>query len=115
MSVIKQDARLMLEMGMGTDLHGGDYSKAAVRAVRDALQHSSLSFVRALGLDKNVLPIKVTVGVQQPDAVDVAAVAAVFPIGDVTVEVVAGGLNVPDGERDDTAVIASAAIEVFTP
>ena len=28
--------RCLLEMGMGTDLHGKDYTKAAQRAVRDA-------------------------------------------------------------------------------
>ena len=33
--------RLILEMGIGTDLDGGDYTKAACRAVRDAIGHSS--------------------------------------------------------------------------
>jgi uncharacterized protein (TIGR02058 family) len=28
--------RVILEMGCGNDLHGGDYTKAAVRAVQDA-------------------------------------------------------------------------------
>ena len=32
--------RIILEMGSGNDLHGGDYTKAAVRAVQDALHHS---------------------------------------------------------------------------
>ena len=31
--------RLILEMGIGTDLFGGDYTKAACRAVRDAIGH----------------------------------------------------------------------------
>ncbi len=38
--------RIILEMGTGNDLHGGDYTKAAVRAVADALHHSSLTFIR---------------------------------------------------------------------
>ena len=29
--------RAILEMGAGNDLHGGDYTKAAIRAVEDAL------------------------------------------------------------------------------
>jgi hypothetical protein len=45
--------RVILEMGAGNDLHGGDYTKAAVRAVQDALHHSSLTFIRSLGIDKN--------------------------------------------------------------
>ena len=33
--------RLVLQIGMGTDIRGADYTKAAVRAVRDALWHNS--------------------------------------------------------------------------
>ena len=35
--------RVILELGTGNDLHGGDYTKAALRAVQDALHHSSLA------------------------------------------------------------------------
>ena len=34
--------RVIIEIGTGNDLHGGDYTKAAVRAVQDAIHHSSL-------------------------------------------------------------------------
>ena len=34
--------RVITEFGTGNDLHGGDYTKAAVRAVEDAIHHSSL-------------------------------------------------------------------------
>ena len=47
--------RVILELGSGNDLHGSDYTKAALRAVQDALHHSSLSFVRALKIDKKKL------------------------------------------------------------
>ena len=40
--------RLILEMGTGVDLYGGDYTKAACRAVRDAIGHSSLSLFLSL-------------------------------------------------------------------
>ncbi len=33
--------RFLLEMGMGVDLHDKDYTKAAVRAVREAIWHNS--------------------------------------------------------------------------
>ena len=32
--------RVAMEFGMGTDLHGMDYTKAAVRARKDALWHN---------------------------------------------------------------------------
>jgi uncharacterized protein (TIGR02058 family) len=99
-------------MGAGTDLHGRDYTKAAVRAVNDALHHSSLTFLRNLNIDPNSMQIEVTIGVQQPDAINADAVRAAFPFGEITVNAVLGGLDVADDERDDVAVIASAAIDV---
>jgi uncharacterized protein (TIGR02058 family) len=45
--------RYITEMGMGVDVHGGDYTKAACRAVSDALRHSSLNFFTALGKSHN--------------------------------------------------------------
>jgi uncharacterized protein (TIGR02058 family) len=104
--------RIILEMGMGNDLHGGDYTRAALRAVQDALHHSSLTFIRTLGLDSRQMQVSVTIGVQQPDKVDAGKVAASLPHGQVTVSVVKGGLDVPDPEAGDTAIIASAAIAV---
>ena len=104
--------RVILEMGAGNDLHGGDYTKAALRAVQDALHHSSLSFVRALKVDRKAMHVTVTIGVQRPDKVDAEAVKASLPHGTITVAVVKGGLDVPDEAAGDTAVIASAAVEV---
>ena len=105
--------RAILEIGMGNDLHGGDYTKAAQRAVNDALHHSSLSFIRTLNIDKKKLYVNVTIGVQNPESVDKNKIRASLPIGIVSVDVVKGGLDVPDYENDDPAVIASAAIEVM--
>jgi uncharacterized protein (TIGR02058 family) len=104
--------RVILEMGTGNDLHGGDYTKAAVRAVADAIHHSSLTLIRTLRLDSRKMQVEVTIGVQRPDRVDPAAVKAALPHGEVTVKVVKGGLDVPDDETGDIAVIASAAVAV---
>ena len=105
--------RVILELGTGNDLHGGDYTKAALRAVQDALHHSSLAMLRALKVNpKTHMFVNVTIGVQQPDKVDAAAVKASLPHGEVTVKVVKGGLDVPDETSSDVAVIASAAVAV---
>src|SRR5580704_13498446 len=104
--------RIILEMGTGNDLHGGDYTKAAVRAVQDAIHHSSLSLIRTLGLEARKMQVEVTIGVQRPDKVDAEAVKAALPHGEVTVKVVKGGLDVPDETSSDVAVIASAAVAV---
>jgi len=104
--------RVILEMGSGNDLHGSDYTKAALRAVQDALHHSSLSFVRTLNVDKTKLDVDVTIGVQRPEQVDLDRVKSSLPLGNVTVKAVKGGLDVADPEANDRAVIASAAIAV---
>ena len=107
--------RVILEMGTGNDLHGGDYTKAALRAVQDALHHSSLSMLRALKVPASEMLVEVTIGVQRPEAVDAERVRASLPHGKVAVRVEKGGLDVPAPSRTDPAVIASAAIAVRLP
>ena len=104
--------RVILELGSGNDLHGSDYTKAALRAVQDALHHSSLSFVRSLKIDKTKLDVEVTIGVQRPEQVDLEKVKTLLPVGNVTVRAVKGGLDIADPDNNDPAVIASAAIAV---
>ena len=41
--------RMVLQIGMGTDIRGADYTKAAVRALRDALWHNGLGVADAVG------------------------------------------------------------------
>ena len=104
--------RVILELGAGNDLHGADYTKAAIRAVEDAIHHSSLTMIRTLNVDTKTMQVNVTIGVQQPEQVDADRVKSVLPVGQVSVNVVKGGLDVPDEETGDVAVIASAAVEV---
>ena len=105
--------RYVTEMGMGIDVHGGDYTKAAKRAVSDAIRHSSLNFFRALNKSPDDMHITVSIGVAEPSRIDRAAVAAALPYGTVTVEPIFGGLNVPATEGNDLMVIANAAVIVF--
>ncbi len=104
--------RMVLEIGMGTDIRGADYTKAAVRALRDALWHNSLSVAAALGLPVDSMQVEVTIGVPKPDQVDRDAVLAVLPHGSGTVEVVEGGLEIPNDAGTDSTVIANAAAVV---
>ena len=105
--------RLILETGMGNDLDGEDYTKAACRAVHDAIYHSSISLFRSLNLDSSKMRVKVRIGVAQPDLVDSASVKKMLPHGIVSVEVVPGGLNINDSESGIISVIATAAVEAF--
>ena len=104
--------RMVLQIGMGTDIRGADYTKAAVRALRDALWHNSLSVADALGQDVDAMQVEVTIGVPHPEKVDKAAVLAVLPHGTGTVTVVEGGLEIPNDAGTNTTVLAHAAAVV---
>src|ERR1700681_3498276 len=86
--------RMVLQLGMGTDIRGADYTKAAVRALRDALWHNSLIVAAAVGLPVDSMQVEVTIGVPHPELVYKAAVLAVLPHGTGTVTVVEGGLEI---------------------
>jgi uncharacterized protein (TIGR02058 family) len=104
--------RMLTEMGMGTSLRRQDYTEAAVRAVKDALWHNSINLAELFGRDKSDMLIDLEIGVQQPDRVDVSALAGVFPYGQVAVSVIKGGLDVPRADGGLPTVIANAAISV---
>ena len=105
--------RMALEIGMGTDIRGADYTKAAVRALKDALWHNSLSVAAALGQSADAMRVAVTIGVPCPEQVDEAAVLAVLPHGTGTIAVVEGGLEIPNDAGTDSTVLAQAAAVVY--
>ena len=109
------DQRMIIEMGMGNDLHGMDYQKAAARAIEDAFRHSTLPIFATLDIPTDAMRVQVTVGVQEPDKLDTDALAEKLPRGRGTVMAVLGGQNVANTATGDTAVIATAAIEAFLP
>lgn len=105
---------IAIEMGMGVDLMGQDVTKAALRAVRDAIGHASLPGMRALPAESGgAMQVHVRLGVPiDRDKVDKAAVAASLPRGEVTVEVLPGGLLTPSHcEGGGDIVMVVAAIE----
>lgn len=109
------EKRIILEMGTGNDLYGQDYTKAARRAVQDALHHSSITLFAKLGMDHSEMRVEVTIGVQQPDAVDCELVARDLPRGRARVRAVKGGLDVEDAVEGSRHVVATAAVEAWLP
>lgn len=98
----------VLEFGMGVDVHGRDATKAACRAVSDAIRHSSLPLFQEVRERGGRMLVDVTVAVPEPATVDVEAVRRELPHGEVTVHAVSGGLRVPGADT----IIACAAITV---
>ena len=104
--------RYVTEMGMGVDVHGRNYTSAAKRAVSDAIRHSSLNFFQVLDKSPQDMRITLVIGVPSTGAVDSEAVAKELPYGEVNVNVVKGGLEVPNEDGIDALVIANAAVLV---
>ena len=100
---------LVHEFGMGVDVHGRDSTKAACRAVSDAIRHSSLPLLRTYLEGAGRILIDVRLGVPNRDSVDVQQVQRELPLGEVTVCAVEGGLRVPGADT----LIACAAITVL--
>jgi uncharacterized protein (TIGR02058 family) len=104
--------RYVTEMGMGTDVHGSDYTQAAERAVFDAIHHSSLHFFAPLGKTADDMFIDLLIGVPEPDKVDADRVAAALPYGTVSITIQKGGLEIPADDGRDAIIIANAGIVV---
>jgi uncharacterized protein (TIGR02058 family) len=107
--------RFIIEMGMGNDLHGQNYTKAAARAIEDAIRHSSIPMLPALDIDHNEMRVEVTVGVQNPDRVDTEALKSGLPRGQVSVSATHGGLDITNPDTGEVTVVATAAVEAFLP
>ena len=104
--------RMVMELGMGSSLRKEDYTRAACRALENALWHNSLSITDAFGLDRSAMIIEVDVAVQKPEQVDTNVVAGILPYGQASVRAVHGGLDVPKPGGGKT-VIANAAVVVY--
>lgn len=111
--------RFIVELGYGADLHGGDMTKAACRAVQDALSRNCLCglFDILEMTDPRQMHVAVRIGCTKPGQVDGAAVLEMIPFGSRELEVVPGGLAVrgmelPELGEGDSIVVAVAALTV---
>lgn len=113
--------RYIVEIGTGIDIHGENVTKAACRAVKDAVSRSCLcGLLEILGL-KNLEDIKVDIHVASPNPgqVDLEQVMAEVPIGRKSARAVEGGMTaqglcVPQFAPEcDQIIVANAAVTVF--
>ena len=116
--------KYILELGTGVDLHGEDETKAAQRAVKDAISHSSmvgLGQLFKIGSFKEMsdaLMVDVTVATPNPEKVDGDAVLSILPEGNRRINVVKGGMRWPaestsEEARSHGVVMANAVIMVL--
>lgn len=113
---------MFIEIGMGIDLHGQDVTKASVRAVQNAIHHNSLPGLRSVLPQNDINNMKVNVRLALPtdqEKLDVEAVKSECPFGDVSVEIVDGGMLTSSGvvledkdDKNDLAYVVIASVEV---
>jgi len=106
------NTRVATEFGIGTSLRRMNYTKACVRALKDALWHNSLNMAEAFGFPKAAMIVDIEIACQKPEDVDKDAIKAVLPYGQGSVSVVRGGLDIPAPHREGHTVIAHAAVKV---
>lgn len=136
-SDVKLTNLLFVQTGFGIDQHGDRKSdgatKAAVRAVRNAIEFNSIpGVIEAVPGGRNEMLIQVLLGVPpkkdedgnvqigEPMQIDLSNVAKVFPYGRLLpIKIVVGGLSFPTGrivtelgDEDDHAICVAASISI---
>jgi uncharacterized protein (TIGR02058 family) len=112
--------RFIVEIGTGIDIHGENVTKAACRAVKDAVSRSCLCGLLEILELKNLEDVQVNIQVASPnpDQVDLEQVMAEVPIGRKSAHAVKGGmmtqgLCVPQFAPEcDQIVVVNAAVTV---
>ncbi|GED56445.1 Lin0512 family protein [Brevibacillus formosus] len=113
---------MFIEMGMGIDMHGQNVTKAAVRAVQNAIHHNSMPGLRSVLPGNDIHNMKVNVRLAVPadkDKLDLETVRKALPYGEVSFEIVDGGMLTSSGvviaekeDKNDLAYIVIASVEV---
>lgn len=105
--------KMMMELGMGTDIRGGDYTKAACRAVHNALHQNSIAIAQVFGVERDAMQVSILIGAQKPEAVHQDEVAAMLPYGTASVTVEHGGMDTPTDDGEGLTVMVNAVLTVY--
>jgi uncharacterized protein (TIGR02058 family) len=87
--------RYIVELGTGVDLHGGDVTKATVKAIKDAISHGCLCGITEILEIKDLgkMETRIKIGCPNPEKLRREEVIKAVPFGNVVVdEVLDGGL-----------------------
>jgi uncharacterized protein (TIGR02058 family) len=112
-----------VQLGFGVDQHGdrGDATKAAIRAVRNAIEFNSIpGVISHIPGGRSEMLIHVKLGVPLLAKVNVLQVAKVFPYGKLLpIEMSTGGLEFATGrvveelgDTDDVGICVAACVSI---
>lgn len=116
--------RYIVEFGTGVDLHGEDETKAAQKAVKDAISHCSmvglgqLFKIGSFAELEEALMVDVTIASPNPEKIDGDKVLEILPEGKRRISVIKGGIRFPTDSTEDEAkthglVMVNAVIVVL--
>ncbi|CDQ37942.1 MULTISPECIES: Lin0512 family protein [Virgibacillus] len=113
---------LFIQTGMGIDVHGQDITKAAVRAVENAIWSNSMPGIEKSLPEQRLENMSVTVRLAVPldrESLHIDKVKEAIPYGTVDVDVTDGGMATSSGiiledknDENDLMYIVNAAVEV---
>lgn len=113
---------IFIETGVGIDTHGQDITKAAKRAVNNAIHSNSMPGLKDYlpGESLDNMKVNIVLGIPlDEDLLDIEQVKAEIPYGKVTVETIIGGLATSSGiilpeqeDKNDLMYIVNAAVQV---
>lgn len=112
--------RYLIEIGTGVDMHGGDVTNAALKAIKNAMSHCCMAGVREIhGAGPENLALRIKVCCPRPEELDLEVLRQ--PVGfydDVEIVPAEGGasekgLRVAEMGEGDTLVVVVAIITVY--
>ncbi|WP_226585096.1 Lin0512 family protein [Halobacillus litoralis] len=116
------DQLMFIQTGMGTDVHGQNITKAAVRAIKNAIHTNSMPGIRSVLPNQSLDQMKIKVKLALPcdfDQLDHNEIKKAIPYGEVSIEVMEGGMLTSSGilledkdDKNDLMYIVNAAVEV---
>ncbi len=114
--------RYVIEIGMGIDQHGQDSTRAAVKAVKDAITRvCTVGLLELFELDlEEDVKAEIIIGIPYPESVNANEVKKAIPIPcEKIVRTVKGGLKGPGvaleefGDRTNEMIVAIAFITLY--
>jgi len=112
--------RFIIEMGTGVEQHGQDVTRAAIKAVKDAITRVSLvGLLEMVALENlNDMLVEVLIACPYPEEINTGEVLKALPFGHTEIRVVDGGMVVHGHElreledKSDEIIVANAAVTV---
>ena len=114
--------RFIIELGMGTEIHGQDMTRAAIRAVRDATSKVCIGVGFSelfASTDHDEVMLEVLIACPRPEEVNIEEIRKTLISSKSDIKVVLGGMLAKGhldpyyNDKSDEIIVANAAITVL--